>query len=83
MWSDPSQPLDRLEKVTFEDGLGSIGECIICIEEFEGGLELIRLPCSHVLSSGWRRVASVPSAATHCPLSIEMGKDYNLLPSFF
>ena len=40
--------IKRLEKVTFEDGLGSIGECIICIEKFEGGLELTRLPCSHV-----------------------------------
>jgi hypothetical protein len=40
--------IERLKKVTFEDGLGSIGECIICREEFEDGLELTRLPCSHV-----------------------------------
>jgi hypothetical protein len=42
--------IEGLKKVTFEfeDGLRSIGECIICTEEFEGGLELTRLPCSHV-----------------------------------
>ncbi|KAE7997377.1 hypothetical protein FH972_002018 [Carpinus fangiana] len=42
--------IEGLKKVTFEfeDGLRSIGECIICAEEFEGGLELTRLPCAHV-----------------------------------
>ncbi|XP_059439194.1 uncharacterized protein LOC132171809 isoform X1 [Corylus avellana] len=41
--------IEGLKKVTFEeDGLRSIGECIICTEEFQGGLELTRLPCSHV-----------------------------------
>lgn len=52
---DPVRPIpatrsaiERLEKVTFEDGLGPIGDCIICTEEFKGGFELTRLPCSHV-----------------------------------
>ncbi|XP_059436662.1 E3 ubiquitin-protein ligase MPSR1-like [Corylus avellana] len=58
--------IERLEKVTFEDGLGWIGECIICTEEFEGGLELTRLPCSHVYHGGcivkWLKMSRL------CPL---------------
>jgi hypothetical protein len=40
--------IEQLEKVTFEDGFELIGECIICTEEINVGLELTRLPCSHV-----------------------------------
>jgi hypothetical protein len=49
--------MERLKKVTFEDGLWSIRMCIICKEEFEDGLDSrgCRSPMSImeiVLSSG-------------------------------
>ena len=42
--------VEALEKFRFQQQSDSIsvGECIICLEEFETGSELIRMPCSHV-----------------------------------
>ncbi|GMY27792.1 NEP1-interacting protein-like 1 [Fagus crenata] len=42
--------IEALEKFRFQQKSDSIsvGECIICLEEFETGSELIRMPCSHV-----------------------------------
>ena len=42
--------VEALEKFRFQQQSDSVsvGECIICLEEFETGSELIRMPCSHV-----------------------------------
>uniref|UniRef100_A0A2N9HES2 RING-type domain-containing protein n=1 Tax=Fagus sylvatica TaxID=28930 RepID=A0A2N9HES2_FAGSY len=42
--------VEPLEKFRFQQQSDSVsvGECIICLEEFETGSELIRMPCSHV-----------------------------------
>jgi len=58
--------IERLEKVTFEDGFESIGECIICTEEFNAGLELTRLPCSHVYHGDC--IVKWLEASHFCPL---------------
>ncbi|XP_040990682.1 RING-H2 finger protein ATL7-like [Juglans microcarpa x Juglans regia] len=36
-----------LEKIILEEG-GMGKYCMICIEEYEGGMEITRMPCSHI-----------------------------------
>uniref|UniRef100_A0A2N9FVG2 RING-type E3 ubiquitin transferase n=1 Tax=Fagus sylvatica TaxID=28930 RepID=A0A2N9FVG2_FAGSY len=40
--------IEALEKVRFQHGSESAGECMICMQEFQTGLELACMPCSHV-----------------------------------
>ena len=40
--------IEGLEKVRLQHGSDSDGECIICMQEFETGSEITRMPCSHV-----------------------------------
>uniref|UniRef100_A0A7N2R7R7 RING-type E3 ubiquitin transferase n=1 Tax=Quercus lobata TaxID=97700 RepID=A0A7N2R7R7_QUELO len=41
--------IEALEKVTLQqDELDSVATCVICTQEFEAGLEVTRMPCSHV-----------------------------------
>ena len=40
--------IKALEKVRFQQGLNSIQECVICMEEFHTGSEVTRMPCSHI-----------------------------------
>ncbi|KAK9996080.1 hypothetical protein SO802_020766 [Lithocarpus litseifolius] len=40
--------IKALEKVRFQQGLNSVQECIICMEEFHTGSEVNRMPCSHI-----------------------------------
>lgn len=40
--------IEGLEKVTLAEGLGRLGDQrVVCTEEFEAGLEVIRMRCSH------------------------------------
>ena len=41
--------IEALEKVTLQqDELDSVAACVICTQEFVAGLEVTRMPCSHV-----------------------------------
>ena len=41
--------IEALEKVTLQqDELDSVAACVICTQEFEAGLEVTCMPCSHV-----------------------------------
>ncbi|KAL4633674.1 hypothetical protein ACB092_04G139600 [Castanea dentata] len=40
--------IKALEKVRFQQGLKSVQECVICMEEFHNGSEVTRMPCSHI-----------------------------------
>ena len=45
--------IQALEKVKFQQGLmNSVQECTICMEGFQTGLEVTRMPCSHVYHEG-------------------------------
>ncbi|KAK9995998.1 hypothetical protein SO802_020684 [Lithocarpus litseifolius] len=37
-----------LEKFRFQQGSSSVQECSICLEEFQNGSKVTRMPCSHV-----------------------------------
>lgn len=39
--------IQSLEKVSFDDS-SSIKQCVICLEEFLSGLQVTRMPCSHI-----------------------------------
>ena len=55
-----------LEKVMFQGGPNSIQECTICMEEFQIGSKVTRMPCSHVYHENcifkWLKTSHV------CPL---------------
>ncbi|KAF3964743.1 hypothetical protein CMV_010997 [Castanea mollissima] len=40
--------IEALEKIMFQPSPNSIQECSICLEEFQTGFEVTRMPCSHV-----------------------------------
>lgn len=40
--------IENLDKVRFQLGSKLVRECIICMEEFQTGSEVTRMPCSHV-----------------------------------
>ncbi|GMY20636.1 RING-H2 finger protein ATL16-like [Fagus crenata] len=44
----PTQWIEAFEKVRFQHGSESAGECMICMQEFQVGLELARMPYSYV-----------------------------------
>ncbi|EEF36309.1 conserved hypothetical protein [Ricinus communis] len=44
--------VDALERFVFLENLTPPTSCTVCMEEIEVGPEIIRLPCSHFLSSG-------------------------------
>lgn len=43
--------IDALERLVFDDNLGSSMDCTVCMEEITAGVEAIRMPCSHVYHS--------------------------------
>lgn len=45
-----SDSIAKLQALRYEDGGGDVREssCMICFEEFEGGMEVTRMPCMHV-----------------------------------
>ncbi|KAA8519665.1 hypothetical protein F0562_013890 [Nyssa sinensis] len=40
--------IQALEKTTLDDDSCSLTQCAICLEKFSVGLEIIRMPCSHI-----------------------------------
>ncbi|GMY26824.1 RING-H2 finger protein ATL20-like [Fagus crenata] len=65
--------IEALEKVQSVSVSVSVGECIICLQEFEIGSEVTRMSITEIVSSsGWRLVTTVPCADTQCPMSIEI-----------
>ncbi|KAG8089129.1 hypothetical protein GUJ93_ZPchr0011g28609 [Zizania palustris] len=62
-----SEAISSLEKITTADEAREVeGCCSVCLEDFEGGDELKKMPCSHVFHetciTDWLRVSHL------CPL---------------
>ena len=60
--------VEALEKVRLqpESASVSVGECIICLQEFETGSEVTRMPCSHVYHGDC--IVKWLETSHHCPL---------------
>ncbi|GMY08079.1 NEP1-interacting protein-like 1 [Fagus crenata] len=60
--------IEALEKVRLQPQSVSVsvGECIICLQEFETGSEVTRLPCSHVYHGDC--IVKWLETSHHCPL---------------
>ncbi|KAK9986580.1 hypothetical protein SO802_031531 [Lithocarpus litseifolius] len=81
--------IEALEKVTLQQELDSVAACVICTQEFEAGLEVTRMPCSHVyheecivkwlkrsnvFADRWRRLSS-PSIAVELAVGEASSRD--------
>ncbi|GMY08072.1 NEP1-interacting protein-like 1 [Fagus crenata] len=60
--------IEALEKVRLQPQSVSVsvGECIICLQEFATGLEVTRMPCSHVYHGDC--IVKWLETSHHCPL---------------
>ncbi|KAK9995997.1 hypothetical protein SO802_020683 [Lithocarpus litseifolius] len=58
--------IKALEKIMFQPSSNSIQECSICLEEFQTGFEVTRMPCSHVYHG--KCIAKWLQTSHFCPL---------------
>ena len=58
--------IKALEKIMFQPSSNSIQECSICLEEFQTGFEVTRMPCSHVYHE--KCIAKWLQTSHFCPL---------------
>ncbi|XP_030939577.1 BRCA1-associated protein homolog 2-like [Quercus lobata] len=58
--------IEALEKIMFQPSSNSIQECSICLEEFQTGFAVTRMPCSHVYHG--KCIAKWLQTSHFCPL---------------